>query len=89
MLRGMLALRLAHGFQNAQLWHAAEIGIDRRHPTGCRHVEVDGAGQLITVGKASGRLLQLAFATFTVGEAQWANKAAWLLSKAIGRNRAT
>jgi hypothetical protein len=44
---------------------------------------------LITVGKASGRLLQLAFATFTVGEAQWANKAAWLLSKAIGRNRAT
>src|SRR5260370_10624536 len=44
-LGGLLALGLAHCFENAGLGDTAEIVVDRGSPAGLDHVETDDAGE--------------------------------------------
>ena len=48
-LRRLLALGLAHGFEDARLRNPAEIVIDGRRPAGGGQVEIDGPGELVAM----------------------------------------
>ena len=49
----MLALCLAHRFENARLGDPAEIVVDGRLPAHCCHVESDGASKNVGVVEPS------------------------------------
>jgi hypothetical protein len=48
-LRRGVALGLPHGFEDAGLWHPAEVVVDRWRPAGLDRIETDAAGQTIGV----------------------------------------
>ena len=50
--RRLLALRFAHGLDNADLRNPAQIVLDGRPPAGGGHVEIDGAGELVAMCEA-------------------------------------
>ena len=52
-LRRLLALRLAHRFEDAGLGDAAEIVVDRRPPAGFHHVEPDRLREPVGLDEAA------------------------------------
>ncbi len=50
-LRRLLAVRLAHRFEDTRLGDAAEIILDRWPPTGVDHVEPDGPCEAVSLGE--------------------------------------
>jgi hypothetical protein len=49
-LRGLLALGLPRGFEDAGLGDSAKVVVDRGPPADLDHVETDGAGEPVGLG---------------------------------------